>query len=800
MHSAATNYGLYAADRFTNTGTITGPGGLLFGGGGYFSNYGTVTGTTANGVHLIGGATNIYNAFGAVITGAATGLYTTDDSTILNEDKIQGYHNDGIDVRGNGDVTNNGIVLGNIDGVALGHGLVSNSGGIVGNYGAGVSIAANGVVANGSSGLIDGGIGVLVGSGYGDVYNRGLILGNTAVNLASAVGYVNNVSGGYIDGTSTGVVLTGNLGSSQIENSGTIGGRDGSGVYVYGTRSNTQVYIDNAGGTINGYSGVTGYGNTLVTNFGTINGHSGTGVRLFGNTYVENLARGTITGEIAGVSLYGTHGGVANNGTITSANNGVVLGTSGTVTNAGGMISGLDGAGVLLLAGGSVKNSPSGGHSGSIYGRYYGILAAGTGTASVTNTGQIEGRSSGIDLRVTGTVVNNGGTIVGVLGSGVVLEAGGSVKNTVTAGQRGRIIGLDGIHSTGSSISVTNSADIFGVQVGVHLLAGGTVTNQAGGDINGPTGILVSGGNATVTDAGTIFGTNYAVQFTGGGNDRLILDPGGVVSGTVSGAGARSTLELAAGTSTITGLGSQFLGFGQVGVDRTANWTLTNANSLQAGSTLAVSRTLTASGSLVDGGKATIAGTLRTSGTGAVRFGQGVTMSAGSVLAPGSTGSVEVGGAGGAKAGVVTVDSGATLRGTGSVSSAVTDNGTVEANGTLSITGSLTGSGLAKIDSHSVLSVTGALGTARMQFLSGGNETAVLGSPTAVTAVTSGFAATDTLDLVGFVANHLSFVSDTLTVSRASGAAAKLSFSSAYSGHHFAMASDGHGGTNISIV
>ena len=51
---------------------------------------------------------------------------------------------------------------------------------------------------------------------------------------------------------------------------------------------------------------------------------------------VENLARGVISGEIAGVSLYGTHGAVANDGSITSANNGVVLGISGTVTNAGG--------------------------------------------------------------------------------------------------------------------------------------------------------------------------------------------------------------------------------------------------------------------------------------------------------------------------------------------------------------------------------------------------------------------------------------------------------------------------------
>ena len=77
---------------------------------------------------------------------------------------------------------------------------------------------------------------------------------------------------------------------------------------------------------------------------------------------------------------------------------------------------------------------------------------------------------------------------------------------------------------------------------------------------------------------------------------------------------------------------------------------------------------------------------------------------------------------------------------------------------------------------------------------------AKLGVPTAVSAVISGFGATDTLDLVGFAATRLTFANDVLTVSRANGGAAHLHFSSAYTGHHFAFSSDGHGGTNIHVI
>ncbi|MBS0641351.1 MAG: Hint domain-containing protein [Proteobacteria bacterium] len=68
-----------------------------------------------------------------------------------------------------------------------------------------------------------------------------------------------------------------------------------------------------------------------------------------------------------------------------------------------------------------------------------------------------------------------------------------------------------------------------------------------------------------------------------------------VTGGNSIGASIVSTLELAANSSsgTLTGLGSQFINFGQVLVDAGAVWTLGGTNSLAAGTTLENDGTLT---------------------------------------------------------------------------------------------------------------------------------------------------------------------------------------------------------------
>ncbi len=150
------------------------------------------------------------------------------------------------------------------------------------------------------------------------------------------------------------------------------------------------------------------------------------------------------------------------------------------------------------------------------------------------------------------------------------------------------------------------------------------------------------------------------------------------------------------------------------------------------------------------------------------------------------------------------VDNGATWTATGTntvaSTTAVTVKGALDVTGTTTFTGGVGGGGAISIGSHAVLSVGGALGVLKLSFLAGGSETAVFGAPTSVGSTISGFAATDKIDLANFVVTGHTFSSQTLTLDHSGGSPAHLHFSSNYTGHHFAFHSDGHGGTNISLV
>jgi hypothetical protein len=370
----------------------------------------------------------------------------------------------------------------------------------------------------------------------------------------------------------------------------------------------------------------------------------------------------------------------------------------------------------------------------------------------------------------------------------------------VSSGQVGIIDGsVDGIEGVGRT-NVANSADIFGGFNGIHLFAGGAITNAAGAIISGnDIGVLISGGNATITDAGTISGGTYAVQFGGGGNHKLILDPGAVLTGKVAGGGTGVlVLASAAGVGTISGLGSQFAGFKTVTENAGAKWSVTGVNSLAAATKLAVNGTLTDAGRLTAAGPVTVKGVLQTSGTGTVQLRDGLTLQSGATLATAAKGSIEVGTKGGAAKGVVTVDAGATLVGAGTIKSAIVDSGTiVVSGGTLTLASSISGAGSVSISSHSVLSAAGQLGVSKLAFLAGGSETATLGVPTNVGATIAGFIKSDTIDLVGFTATKLAFAGHTLTVDGTGGSVAHLNFAGTYKLSQFAFSSDHHGGTNI---
>lgn len=239
-------------------------------------------------------------------------------------------------------------------------------------------------------------------------------------------------------------------------------------------------------------------------------------------------------------------------------------------------------------------------------------IDGGSGTAwTVNNAGTVSSSQHyGIALRGTGSSINNSGSISGYGGSagyGVELDAGGTLTNTSAGFITG---GEDAIIVNGAAGTINNSGRIISTfDDGIGLFAGGSVVNNAGAVIQvptsggyGPAGIYIPAGSAsvvnhgaisgqygvyygvagTVENSGTISGTSYAVDFAVSNSaNRLIVDPGAVFNGAVSGGGG--AMELAEGAETgtlggaIGGSSQGFMNFSKLVVDSGAFWTLSGA-------------------------------------------------------------------------------------------------------------------------------------------------------------------------------------------------------------------------------
>jgi hypothetical protein len=285
-------------------------------------------------------------------------------------------------------------------------------------------------------------------------------------------------------------------------------------------------------------------------------------------------ASGSVTnfGEILGDSSYPTygilleHGGRVANGTagdiaamIYDRRNAVTIaGESGTIANFG-TIAGP----VALQAGGRVVN----GSSSSTAAAVDGIDISG-GTGRFINFGR-----AGHAYLADGGTVTNDGQITNFPGVGVFL-ADGSVANQTNgaidawtgisiAGQGtvtnfGTISGYRGILLESGRVtngSSTSASALIDSDQGVFVYDGGVVTNFGT--------IAAHGGGAAIeffgTAAGTVvdFGTirsHRAILF-GDGDDLLVVEPGAVLSGNVTGGPGSDTVKFVApGTPDVTHL------------------------------------------------------------------------------------------------------------------------------------------------------------------------------------------------------------------------------------------------------
>ena len=427
---------------------------------------------------------------------------------------------------------------------------------------------------------------------------------------------------------SSSLIRGGDGGSSSSLN----GGSGGAGVFLRGGGA-----LDFFSGTIQGGSGGNG---------GGLGGAGGTGV--IGNSASIINRGGTILGGIGGGGTAGVGGDgiVAWSSAVRNMVGATISGGRGGVATG---IGGSGGNGVLLMSGGGSglvnAGAISGGDGGNSTGMIFGGGLGGIGVVSngnkVTNAagGTIKGGAGGFAPSPIG---GRGGTGVDGSGGTVINEVGASI-----AGGRGGGSGFGSSGSGGAGVtffatgSLVNSGDIAGGDSPLNIWA----PIQAGGGV----GVIVgSSGGTRIVNAGHISGGLHqnlmaranAVELSGNGN-VLELWQGYSFTGNVVASGSGNTLVFGGANSAsfdVSQLGAvasaaQYQGFAGFEKTGASTWTLTGTSTVTEAWTVSTG-TLSVDGSIASAALLTVnsGGTL--AGTGTV----GTTViNAGGTLAPGNS-------------------------------------------------------------------------------------------------------------------------------------------------------------------
>jgi hypothetical protein len=506
----------------------------------------TISGTSSIGITLDSSDTNPVSVTGTITVASGNALYGLGGPSDGGDGPLYGWTIDN-----SGTIGSSGTFA-----VALGSDLASTVGDIVTNGTAGVVYGGNvgvyiqgpGSVTNLSGGIIRGTAvsAIDIDGGTGTIVNLGTLVGGYGASEGDG-GSVTNLGSGTIMGSgNAGIHIAATPGT--IVNSGYVfGGRYGTDEVAGGSVTNELGGIINGSLTNGVYTAASGAAGTVV-NYGVlIGGFSGVREALGGS--VTNQSSGTITGtSIAAIYISGGTGAVVNDGSLIS-----------------------NYTGVYLKVGGSVSNQSSANITGTLN---YGINIIG-GPGTIVNDGTLLGGSDGVIEALGGSVTN---------------QSGGTITGNSTYGIRI-------LNTTGTII---NAGSVYGGHYGAYLGGGGTITNQANGNI---TGILLSNAPGTVTNAGMISGSNNAivlfggstltnsgtihagsmgndaVQFSTGSNSKLIVDPGAVFYGVITGGGGEIDL---AGTSagTLAGFdGISITNFASLQFETGADWTISGDSS-----------------------------------------------------------------------------------------------------------------------------------------------------------------------------------------------------------------------------
>ena len=681
-----------ASSQVVNGGTIAGVGGVEVGAGSTVTNAvgALITAGAMNGVEIIGGG-SLFNAgsignagsdFSAVYFHGSGTLYNAATGTITST-----YHD--IDVfGGSGTVVNLGLLASSNTAYSA---IALDNGGTISNAAGGTILAAyHDIYIKGGGTVFNAGMIAATGA---HTISVGLLAGaDNRVIIAPGASFIGKIDGG----NTLGATATSTLELAPGTSAGTLAGFGAQYIHFGGISVDAGAYWVLTADTIGAGYAIADSG--TLTNTGSL----GSPVTLGAGANLTNAAGATI----ASTGPYGVYvpagGSVTNVGVIAGASDAVKFSPGAgdlLVVAPGAVFTGkLDGGNAVTSGVASTLELLSGASAGTLAGLGTQIVnftsividAAAVWTLSsatlgagyaiydlgtLTNQGSLQSSvlthgglfsnaaSSVVDVLggpaavyaiVSAATVTNAGTISdnSTKSDGVKLVQGGFVTN-LTGGTISAAYSAIGIY--GKAGIVSNAGLIVGVGINSDavFLGEGLVINQAGGIISDSFtsiyGAVEANGVVTVVNAGTISGATYAVSFYSGHADKVVVDPGAVFIGTVTGgniigATASSYLELAsaATTGTLDGLGTQFIDFAQVTLDAGASWLLSNATvaagatlTALAGSQLSDAGTLANFGAVVlDPSTAVIGGLI---GNGSATIASGSTLDLQAALAVGGT-------------------------------------------------------------------------------------------------------------------------------------------------------------------